>query len=359
MSNENAVIIDNGSYECKAQIANKDFSRQQLRSMVKEPKKGSYECTAFIQETFSLKYPFENGFVVDMDIMEKIWDQILINVVGSNQDQYPVILSVAQAQPKKFKEKAIQLFFESYDVSSFYLISGATLQLYNRGKFTGVVVDSGYGITQSTPIFDGFSLPHTICKNNVSGSALTEYFIRIMTELGVYFNSYSEQNIANQIKEQFCYVSENYEVEIEKFNHCLPHELPDGNCIQIRDQRIRCPELLFQPLLIGLNQPGIHELIIQSIKKSDLDLRKYLFQNIILVGGTTQLLGFNQRLINELTKLTPLSIKPKMDDSSDKIFSVLDGAKLLLGISSFQSMWIERSLYDEYGPSIVNRYCWG
>lgn len=73
----------------------------------------------------------------------------------------------------------------------------------------------------------------------------------------------------------------------ETSQHDKTFELPDGRTITLGNQRFRCPEVLFQPKFIGKEFEGIHELTYKSIMKADVDIRKDLYANIVLSGGTT------------------------------------------------------------------------
>ena len=63
--------------------------------------------------------------------------------------------------------------------------------------------------------------------------------------------------------------------------------LPDGSTLEIGPARFRAPEVLFRPDLIGEEYEGLHECLVFAIQRSDMDLRKLLFQNIVLSGGST------------------------------------------------------------------------
>lgn len=98
---------------------------------------------------------------------------------------------------------------------------------------------------------------------------------------------------------------------------------------QIGNERCRSPEILFNPLLIGLEYPGnqfnpiltwrsiplwrsfsgIHDLLVNSIARADLDLRKTLYSQIVLSGGSTFFSGFGDRLLNEVRKMAPKDTK--------------------------------------------------
>merc|ERR1712168_274236 len=91
-------------------------------------------------------------------------------------------------------------------------------------------------------------------------------------------------------------------------------ELPDGNIITVVSERFRCPEVLFQPSFVGKEASGIHDTTFQSIMKCDVDIRKDLYANVVLSGGTTMFAGIGERMTKELTALAPSTMKIKVEE---------------------------------------------
>ena len=127
--------------------------------------------------------------------------------------------------------------------------------------------------------------------------------------------------------------------------------------ITIGSERFRCPEVLFKPNFIGLEQEGIHKLTFQSIMKCDVDIRKDLYNNIVCSGGTTMFEGIAERLQKEIKALAPDSMTIKIIAPPERKYSVWIGGSILSSLSTFEEMWIAKSEYDEAGPSIVHRKC--
>ena len=135
------------------------------------------------------------------------------------------------------------------------------------------------------------------------------------------------------------------------------YELPDGQVITIGNERFRCPEALFQPSFLGLEAAGVHETTYNSIMKCDLDIRKDLYGNIVMSGGSTMYPGISDRMQKEITALAPSSMKVKIVAPPERKYSVWIGGSILASLSTFQQMWISKQEYDEAGPSIVHRKC--
>jgi len=135
------------------------------------------------------------------------------------------------------------------------------------------------------------------------------------------------------------------------------YELPDGQVLTIGSERFKCPEVLFNPSIIGREAVGIHDTCFNSIMRCDLDIRKDLYMNIVLSGGTTMFPGIADRMSKELTALAPSSMKIKVVAPPERKYSVWIGGSILASLSTFQQMWISKAEYDESGPSIVHRKC--
>ncbi|XP_067886869.1 actin, cytoskeletal 3 [Heterodontus francisci] len=135
------------------------------------------------------------------------------------------------------------------------------------------------------------------------------------------------------------------------------YELPDGQVITIGNEHFRCPEALFQPSFLGMVSAGIHETCYNSIMKCDVDIRKNLYANTVLSGGTTMYPGIADRMQKEITSLAPSTMKIKIIAPPERRYSVWIGGSILASLSIFQQMWISKQEYDESGPSIAHRKC--
>merc|ERR1711964_636455 len=214
----------------------------------------------------------------------------------------------------------------------------------------------------TVPVYEGFSIPHAVGRINLAGRELTDYMQKILLEGGHNFcSSSSEKEIVRDIKEKICYVSENYEEDMKKFDESSsmhkPFELPDGKVITVGSQLIRCPELMFKPDFIGKEFPGIHKLAYKTVCDCDIDVRRDLYQNILLSGGSSMFPGITERLTKELQNLVPGSVKVKVTAPQERKYSVWIGGSVLSSLATFQTMWVMKEEYDETGPSIVHRKC--
>lgn len=304
----------------------------------------------------SIKYPMEHGIVTDWNDMERVWNYIYSkDQLSTFSEEHPVLLTEAPLNPRRNREKAAEVFFETFNVPALFLSMQAVLSLYATGRTTGVVLDSGDGVTHSVPIYEGFAMPHSIMRVDVAGRDVTRYLRLLLRKEGVNLRTSAELEVVRAVKERACYLSPNPLKEEALDGERAHYALPDGTQLEIGPARFRAPEVLFRPDLIGEECEGLHEVLMFAIQKSDMDLRKVLYQNIVLSGGSTLFRGFGDRLLAEIRRLAPKDMKIRISAPQERLYSTWIGGSILASLDTFRKMWVSKREYDEEGHRAVHR----
>ncbi|KAL7184410.1 hypothetical protein ACSBR2_026546 [Camellia fascicularis] len=232
-------------------------------------------------------FPSIHGIVSNWDDMEKLWHHTFYNELRVAPEEHPALLTEAPLNPKANREKMTQIMFETFN--AMYVAIQAVLSLYASGRTT-------------------------------VGRDLTDHLMKILTERGYSFTTTAEREIMRDMKEKLAYIALLYEQELEisKTSSAVEksYELPNGQVITTGAERFRCPEVLFQPSMIGMEAVGIHETTYNSIMKCDVDIRK------------------------EITALAPSRMKIKVVAPLERKYTVWIGGSILTSLSTFQQVFI-------------------
>lgn len=378
------IVIDNGSGVVKAGFAGADKPRVVFRSCVGRIKHtrimpgGALEGSDIFlgpkidehKGVLRIEYPMENGIVQNWSDMERIWSYLYskdnLNVAS---EDHAVLLTEAPLNPYTNREKAAEIFFEGLNVPALFCSIQAILSLFASGRSTGVVLDVGDGVAHVVPVYEGLAMPHAIMRMDVAGRSVTHQLQRLLRRAGHPFHTSSEMEIVRQIKENCCAVATN-PAKIEDFlggsttaasssaNQIKQtYRLPDGSSIELGNAEIyRAPEILFQPELIGTEYRGVHDSLVNSIMKTDIDLRRKLLSDIVLSGGSTLFPGFGERLLYEVRKhpFAPKEAKIRIAAPPERQYSTWIGGSILASLATFKSMWVSKADYLEHGARILS-----
>ncbi len=367
------LVIDNGTGLSKNGFAGEDQPRSVFPTLIGYPKYQSImtDVDHYVREYYigdealnlrgvlKLTYPIEHGSVDDWTAMEKIWSFTFFNDLRVNPAEHPVLLTEPPLNARTNREKMAELMFETFNVPAIYISMQAVLSLYASGRTTGIVVDSGDGVTHVVPVYEGFAITHAISRIDIGGRDITDYLRRLLRQRGYSLTSSAEREIVRDIKERLCYVALDPQKELQLADKVSGMEksyvMPDGDTITVGQERFMAPELFFNPGAMGSEDNSIHELIASAISDCDVDIRPHLYSNIVLSGGSTMFPGLKERLHKELTAMVPPGVEIKIVAPPERRYSVWIGGSILASLKTFSKMWVTRKEYNDAGPKSVYR----
>lgn len=380
------VVCDNGTGFVKCGNAGSNFPSHIFPSLVGRPiirsavKVNDVEIkdimigdeASKLRSMLEVNYPMENGIVRNWEDMLLLYEYTFgpekMNLDTRNSK---ILLTEPPMNPSKNREKMIEVMFEKFQFHSCYIAIQAVLTLYAQGLITGVVVDSGDGVTHICPVYEGFSLPHLTKRLDIAGRDITKYLIKLMLLRGYAFNHSADFETVRMMKEKLCYVGYDIEQEqklaLETTVLVETYTLPDGRVVKVGGERFEAPEALFQPHLINVEGNGVAEMLFNAIQAADIDTRPEFYKHIVLSGGTTMYPGLPSRLERELKQLylervlkgnteALAKFKIRIEDPPRRKHMVFLGGAVLADImKDKESFWLSRNEYMEKGVKCLEK----
>ncbi|KAL3512278.1 hypothetical protein ACH5RR_024995 [Cinchona calisaya] len=347
--------------------------------------------------------PIKDGLVADWDIVESIWDHAFKDCLLIDPKEHPMLLAEPCVNTQQQREKAAEIMFEKYQVPALFLAKNAVLTSFASGRATSLVVDSGGGSTTVAPVHDGYVLQKAVATSPIGGEILTDCLMKSLESKGIVikprysfkrkeirpgefqtvdldlpnttesYKLYCQRVIASDIKECVCRAPDTpYDDSSYSNIPMTSYELPDGQTIEIGADKFKTPDILFNPSLaqtipgmenfaeITPSVRGLPQMVLESINKCDVDIRRELFSSILLAGGTASMQQLKERLEKDLLEESPQAARVKVlasGNATERRFSVWIGGSILASLGSFQQMWFSKSEFEENGASYVQRKC--
>lgn len=360
------IVMDNGSGSCKGGFAGEDKPAAIVPTIVGYSKdESAKEDGAPLKATFigedalhkggvlSLKYPIHRGIVDDWDDMEKVWDFMFTSALKVNPKDHTVLVTGSAEDNTKNRNKMYEILFEKFQVAGMQVAVDAVLSLWASGRKTGIVCSCGDSLSHIVPIYEGVLLSEAMVGLNLGGRDLDSCLAQLLSEKGYSFIPQEKyaSTLLKDVREKHSYVTLDFEKEMNLSASSLEqnHTFSDGKNIVLDKERFRCTEPLFEPELLGIETPGLHDLVYSSIMKCDMDVRKDLYHNVVLAGGVTMTAGFGERLKNGLASLAPPSINIQISAPSDRAFSAWVGGSILASSDAFSNQILSLQQYKESG----------
>ncbi|CAB4275480.1 unnamed protein product [Prunus armeniaca] len=361
------------------------------------------EACAEFRHQLDINYPVNNGIVQNWDDMGHVWDHAFYSELKIDPTECQILLTDPPLNPSKNREKMVETMFEKYNFAGVFIQIQAVLTLYAQGLLTGLVIDSGDGVTHVVPVVDGYSFPHLTKRMNVAGRHITSYLVDLLSRRGYAMNRTADFETVREIKEKLCYIRNvvelidctNYyiqfhvvmitkgsinwdlrhhtceELHLSYFHvcHCVlaVTPLPDGRVIKVGTERFQAPEALFTPELIDVEGDGMADMVFRCIQEMDIDNRMMLYQHIVLSGGSTMYPGLPSRLEKEIldryldvvlkgNKDGLKKLRLRIEDPPRRKHMVYLGGAVLAGImKDAPEFWITREDYLEEGVACLSK----
>ncbi|MEW5306390.1 MAG: hypothetical protein WDW36_008858 [Sanguina aurantia] len=357
----------------------------------------------FPRSNMEILSPFsQDDLLEDWDLAEALYNHAFTERLSIRPEDFAVMLAEPSHNSRATREKVVELMFERFQVPALYLAKAAVLSSFAMARQTSLVVDVGHRATSVTAVQDGYVLEKSICRSPLAGQALTQCLMASMESRGesirpghtfkrmevrpgefkvedvvtphitASFRQYQVEQIAADAKESACRALDIPFMEAENANiPNVTYELPDGNELHIGPDRFKIPELLFQPLLVktfpgmeGMTAFGggpllsLQSLVMESVNRCDVDVRKELYGGVVLTGGSSLFGSLRERLEKELLELGPQTAKFKITapmNNQERRFSTWIGGSILGSLGSFQQMWMSKEEYHNHGSSLIHR----
>ncbi|KAK7203159.1 actin family [Myxozyma melibiosi] len=382
---EQPIVLDQGTGFVKIGRGGTNFPDHTFPSIVGRPilraeeRTGNVEIkdimagdeASAVRTMLQISYPMENGIIKNWEDMTHLWDYAFYERMQIDPTGRKILLTEPPMNPLSNREKMVDTMLEKYNFGGVYVAIQAVLALYAQGLSSGVVVDSGDGVTHIVPVYESTVLNHLTRRLDVAGRDVTRQLINLLLRRGYAFNRTADFETVRQIKEKLCYVSYDLELDTKLSDETTvlveSYTLPDGRTIKIGSERFEAPECLFQPHLVDVEQPGIAEFLFNTIQAADVDVRSSLYKAIVLSGGSSMYPGLPSRLEKELKQLwltrvlngdpTRLSkFKVRIEDPPRRRHMVFLGGAVLANImADKEHMWITKQEWEEQGPRVLDK----
>ncbi|KAL1405245.1 Actin-related protein 3 [Vanrija albida] len=344
-------------------------------------------------KTYSLHYPIRHGMIDNWDQMERFWEQSIFKYLRAEPEDHYVLLTEPPLNPPENRENTAEIMFESFNVAGLYIAVQAVLALaasWTSSKvaertLTGVVIDSGDGVTHTIPVAEGYVIGSSIKHIPIAGRDITYFVQQLLRDRGesAQIPPEDQLRVAEKIKEDYTYVCQDIVKEFKKYDtdpyryfarfageHSVTGRKYD---LDVGYERFLAPEIFFNPEIYSSDfLTPLPEVVDTVIQTSPIDVRRGLYKNIVLSGGSTMFKDFGKRLQRDVKNIVDGRIAGSEERSGSLMkssgvevnvishkrqrYAVWYGGSLMASTPEFYNVSHSRADYEEYGPSLVRRF---
>ncbi|ODV59476.1 actin-related protein 3 [Ascoidea rubescens DSM 1968] len=334
---------------------------------------------------YSLSYPIKHGQIENWDHMERFWENSIFKYLRCEPEDHYFLLTEPPLNPPENRENTAEIMFESFNCAGLYIAVQAVLALaasWTSSKvqnrvLTGTVIDSGDGVTHVIPVAEGYVIGSAIKNIPIAGRDITLFIQQMLRERG---EADSSLRTAEQIKQNYCYVCPDIVKEFRKFDNDSQkfsqyivenQNKTQKKIVDIGYEKFLAPEIFFNPEIASSDfLIPLPTVVDQAIQSSPIDVRKGLYKNIVLSGGSTMFKDFGRRLQRDIRDIVKQRIEASERLSNAKSTgvevqvishrrqrnAVWFGGSLMAQTSEFKAYCHTKQDYDEFGPNIVRNF---
>ncbi|ORY85747.1 actin family [Protomyces lactucae-debilis] len=340
--------------------------------------------TSSSSSAYGINYPIKHGQIENWDHMERFWQESIFKYLRVEPEDHHFLLTEPPLNPPENRENTAEIMFESFNCQGLYIAVQAVLALAaswisSKSKdrsLTGTVIDSGDGVTHVIPVAEGYVIGSAIKNIPIAGRDITHFVQTLLRDRN---EPDTSLKTAEKIKENYSYVCQDivqefnkYDQDPEKFRKYVvdyPNR-PSVN-VDVGYEQFLAPEIFFNPELASSDfLTPLPEVVDTVIQQSPIDVRRGLYRNIVLSGGSTMFTNFGRRLQRDIKQLVDERILRSETKSGAKSggldvqvishkkqkHAVFYGGSLLASTAEFHTFCHTKQAYEEYGPSICRRY---
>ena len=360
------VVIDVGSGLVKAGFGGEDGPRSIFNTIVGTPKQVGLMVGMELKERYvgddaiskyeimNFSYPIQRGEVTDWDKFENLMHYLLYSEMKVVPEEVSILITESPRTSRENREKLTEILFETFNVKRLHIANSSMLGLFSYGKTSGLIVDSGFNITSTVPVYEGYPLSHASIRINIGGEDLSKNLLSmIQNNLDENYIDIKGRILADDIKEKLGYLLLNKDDDDDVKD--VTYELPDGKKIELSKELYKANEILFSPNEENEKEKGllsIKNMVIDSINKCDNEIKNDIKENICLTGGTTLLKNFPEKLKNELSESSE-GANFNLSAEQERLFSTWIGGSIVSSLDNFQFMWVNKKEYTDNGKNLL------
>lgn len=337
--------------------------------------------------TYQVNYPVRHGQIDNWDHIERLWEQALYKYLRCDPEDHYMLLTEPPLNPPENREMTAEIMFETFNVPGLYIAVQAVLALaaswtsksVTERTLTGTVIDSGDGVTHVIPVAEGYVIGSSIKHIPLAGRDMTTFVQQLLRERGEPIPPVDSLEVAKRVKETYCYVCPDVAKEFNKYDKnpekwFTQYEGMDPRTkkpyyVDVGYERFLAPELFFNPEIHSSDfLTPLPTVVDASIQSTPIDVRRPLYKNIVLSGGSTMFKDFGRRLQRDIKRTVDKRIKKSEELSGGRIkskpidvtvishsmqrYAVWFGGSMLASTPEFFTVSHSKADYMEVGPSL-------